>query len=414
MVKASVDKTTWGEGGLFANRVLGSLLLIIGTPLFILLFLGTTYFYDGSFIELGKAIASRGVLPILKEQFPNPWNPYTWKMITTYIVFELLLMKFLPGKIFKANATATGYIPVYTANGVASYLVTIIALFALAYYKVWNPVDAFDHFGELLVASNILALLLCVFLTFKGLYFPSTKDAGTNGNIIVDFFWGTELYPHILGFNVKQFTNCRYGMMLWQVLIICYGFKQYELFGFVSSSIVISIVLQTAYIYKFFLWECGYFCTMDIQHDRAGYYICWGCMMWLPCMYTIHTYWLATHPLLLSLPTTVLLTAAGILCVWCNYDCDRQRQEFRATDGKKPIWGQAPDYVKATYTTSDGKVRSSLLLASGWWGLARHFHYIPEILASVFWCVPVQVTHPLPYFYPGKFEYYSIICTSFS
>lgn len=30
----------------------------------------------------------------------------------------------------------------------------------------------------------------------------------------------------------------------------------------------------------------------------------------------------------------------------------------------------------------------------------RHFHYIPEILASFFWCVPALFEHPLPYFYP--------------
>ncbi len=30
---------------------------------------------------------------------------------------------------------------------------------------------------------------------------------------------------------------------------------------------------------KFFHWEMGYVNTMDIQHDRAGFYICWGCLV---------------------------------------------------------------------------------------------------------------------------------------
>ena len=30
----------------------------------------------------------------------------------------------------------------------------------------------------------------------------------------------------------------------------------------------------------------------------------------------------------------------------------------------------------------------------------RHFHYIPEIAAAFFWCLPALFTHPLPYFYP--------------
>lgn len=33
-------------------------------------------------------------------------------------------------------------------------------------------------------------------------------------------------------------------------------------------------------------WETGYWGTMDIMHDRAGYYICWGCLVWVPSVYT--------------------------------------------------------------------------------------------------------------------------------
>jgi hypothetical protein len=78
----------------------------------------------------------------------------------------------------------------------------------------------------------------------------------------------------------------------------------------------------------------------------------------------------------------------------------RQRQEFRNTGGRVKIWGKEPDFIDAVYLTKDGEERHSLLLASGWWGLARHFHYIPEIAASFFWCVPALFSHPLPFFYP--------------
>ena len=32
---------------------------------------------------------------------------------------------------------------------------------------------------------------------------------------------------------------------------------------------------------KFFYWETGYFNTLDITLDRAGYYLCWGCLCWV-------------------------------------------------------------------------------------------------------------------------------------
>ena len=67
-------------------------------------------------------------------------------------------------------------------------------------------------------------------------------------------------------------------------------------------------------------------------------------------------------------------------------------------NGECTIWGKAPRVVVAQYTTENGKEKSSLLLASGWWGSARHFHYVFEILAALCWSVPVSTTF-MPYLY---------------
>lgn len=53
-----------------------------------------------------------------------------------------------------------------------------------------------------------------------------------------------------------------------------------------------------------------------------------------------------------------------------TFEC-RQRQDFRASGGKLKIWGKEPEYVEANYVTEGGEKRTSLLLTSGWWGLAR-------------------------------------------
>ena len=36
---------------------------------------------------------------------------------------------------------------------------------------------------------------------------------------------------------------------------------------------------------------------------------------------------------------------------------------------------------------------------AGWWGLSRHFHYVPEITAAFLWTAPGLFSHALPYFY---------------
>ena len=51
------------------------------------------------------------------------------------------------------------------------------------------------------------------------------------------------------------------------------------------------------------------------------------------------------------------------------------------------------------YCTESGEIKESQLLASGFWGIARHFHYVPEILGAFFWTVPARFNHAFPYFY---------------
>eukprot|EP00975_Prorocentrum_lima_P040972 8605391-Prorocentrum_lima.AAC.1 len=70
----------------------------------------------------------------------------------------------------------------------------------------------------------------------KGYYAPSSSDCGTNNNWVLDYFWGVELYPRVLGWDIKTFTNCRFGMMYWAVGILCYAAKQIEDMNYLSDS----------------------------------------------------------------------------------------------------------------------------------------------------------------------------------
>jgi len=71
----------------------------------------------------------------------------------------------------------------------------------------------------------------------------------------------------------------------------------------------------------------------------------------------------------------------------------------RAKNGACLVWRRVPNLIEASYITHRGETKQSLLLASGWWGLSRHFHYVPEILGSFFWALPALFTNFMPYFY---------------
>ncbi|CAI5518213.1 unnamed protein product [Closterium sp. Naga37s-1] len=390
----------------------------------------------------------------LLEAWPSPFSPIAWKIIGTFAAFEALLQVLLPGKEFVGPVSPAGNRPIYWCNGFQAYMVSIVTYIFIWRAGWFNPSLVYDNFGSILSALNVVSLLLCLFLYAKGHLAPSSSDWGSSGNFIQDFFWGMELYPRIgKYFDIKTFTNCRFGMMSWALLAVTYAIKQLEASGSVADSMVVSVALMLVYISKFFYWESGYWSTMDIQHDRAGYYLCWGCMVWVPCIYTSPALYLVNHPLhlgtpvstgppsvplrvpaclpacfslclpaclpayppllypfpLFLLPQSALLACiepvalamflCGCACIAINYDSDRQRQHFRSTHGRCTIWGRPPAKIEADYVTEKGENKKSLLLASGWWGLSRHFHYVPEILASFFWTFPALFNNGIQYFY---------------
>ena len=164
-----------------------------------------------------------------------------------------------------------------------SYFATIFLFcFCSLYLNLFPAEIIYDNFIAILGAMNGASLLFCLILYLKGKYLPTTNDTLIRGNFIADYYWGIELYPTIFSVHVKQFTNCRFGMMSWVPIIISFAYKQYLLNDYVlSDSMIVSCFLQFLYVTTFFYYELGYFFTMDIQHDRAGFYLCWGCLLWV-------------------------------------------------------------------------------------------------------------------------------------
>lgn len=313
--------------------------------------------------------------------------------------FSTFLMKAVPGKQYFGPITPRGNVPIYKDNGLACFGITMVSFYLAAYQFHWfSPTILYNHLGEILGALNFFSLLFCLFLYFKGRFAPSSTDASHTGNIFFDYYWGTELYPRIFGWDVKMFTNCRFGMMSWCLLLLSYTAKQQELYG-LTNAMIVAVALQFIYVAKFYIWESGYMKSLDIMHDRAGFMICWGCLVWVPSVYTLSTLYLVHHPIHLSAFAATAIFTLGTVCILMNYMADRQRQMVRAKNGECKVWGSKPTLINATYTTQNGETKHTILLASGWWSLSRHFHYIPEIAGAFFWAMPALFENFLPYFY---------------
>jgi len=377
------------------------LMIIAICPPAVMLFWYTCVSLNGSFAQLWELINQKGFFSLLSEVWGPVFfgTPMAWSILLIFSSVQLFFMKALPGPLYCGPITPKGNVPIYKANGPLAYFSTL-ALFLLGAYGFgwFSPTILYDQLGPMLGALNFFSAVFCLLLYFKGRFAPSSTDSGASGNFVFDFYWGTELFPRFFGWDVKMFTNCRFGLMMWPLLLLSYAAKQQELYG-LSDSMVVAVALQLIYVTKFFFWETGYLRSLDIMHDRAGYYICWGCLVWVPGVYTSSTLYLVQHPNHLGLPLACTIFVLGAICIMINFWADRQRQRVRESEGNCTVWGQKPVVTVANYTTGNGEKKQNLLLSSGWWGISRHFHYIPEILGAFFWSVPALFTHFFPYFY---------------
>jgi 7-dehydrocholesterol reductase len=402
----AVDATSDDTGFLTVWRhTLCSIAMLTLPPPFAIIFWHTCAELDGSIVKLGGIMLQNGIWQTLVDICgPVFWgSPMAWKIIGIFAVSQLILMRVVPGAEYRGPLTPKGHTPVYKANGVACFVITVAAFAYLSdltqYSLALFAADiAYVHFGCIVGALNVSSFAFCFFLYVKGIHFPSGPDHGTTGNFIFDYYWGTELFPRVLGWDLKMFTNCRFGMMSWPVLLLSYAAAQSKMSG-LSTGMIVAIAVQYVYLTKFYIWETGYLSSIDIMHDRAGYYICWGCLVWVPTIYTSHTLYMVRYPANYSYPVAVAMFLVGAAAVLINFAADKQRQSVRATDGKCLIWGKPPVIIRATWTTEEGDERKSILLVSGWWKIARHFHYVPEILGAFFWTLPAGFEHGLPWFY---------------
>ena len=154
--------------------------------------------------------------------------------------------------------------------------------------------------------------------------------------------------------------------MMWAVLPIAYLFKQADSPGGVTLALAVSVALQLIYLSKFYWWEAGYWCSIDIMHDRAGYYLCWGCLNWVPSIYTSQSMYLVENSPEMTLTQAAIIFSLGFICIFVNYDSDNQRYIFRKTGGKALVWGRKPTMIVAKYVTERGEEKQSLLLTSGY------------------------------------------------
>ena len=146
----------------------------------------------------------------------------------------------------------------YSGNGFEFWVFTVFIVTVL--YAVFPSIPKIFsmNFIPFIFTANIFGLLFVAWLYIRGRnkYHDKKEDDEVGHSTLFKFLRGLQFHPKLFGVDIKQWTNCRYGMIGWQVIIMLFMYYYFNEHGF--SAIFTTVILQSIYIGKFFYREDEY------------------------------------------------------------------------------------------------------------------------------------------------------------
>lgn len=208
-----------------------------------------------------------------------------------------------------------------------------------------------------------------------------------------DVVLGAELNPHVAGVDVKFFSY-RPAMIGWLLLNLSFAYAHVARTGGLSARMGVYQALAATYIVDYFLHEAAMTSTWDIIAERFGLMLIWGDYVFIPFGFSVQLWYLlpAATAAAGGLPPLSPAAAAAIAALFAAgmatfRGANSQKHAFRV-DPTAPVWGRPPA------TAAAGR-----LLASGWWGLARHINYTGDLAVAAALVAPVGAAGAGGYFY---------------
>lgn len=342
-----------------------------------------TYYFWVCLQEYGGALVAPSVSDLIGHVRPPTLRALA--LYAAWVVLQIALQLWAPGRVRSGVPLSDGSRLEYRLNGWISFWASLAVVVIAVVSGVIPATVAYDEFGSLLTTANLMAFALAL-----GLYLQGRRGGRTTGDPIRDYFMGTTLNPRAGSLDLKYFCESRPGLILWILFDLSLATAQYQRHGAVTTAMLLVNVFQFLYIADYFFHEEAILTTWDIKHEKFGWMLVWGDLVWVPFTYTIQAYYLVDHLHDLSPAATAGIVALNTAGYVVFRGSNLQKHRFRRDPGR-PVWGRPPEYIR----TSHG----SLLLTSGWWGIARHLNYLGDLAMALAWCLPTGFAHPLPYFY---------------
>ena len=315
-----------------------------------------------------------GVLTVL-PRIPPP-TAATLVLYAAWWVVQAGLAQVLPGREVDGAPLADGSRLRYRLNGWPAFGVTLALALLGAVTGVIPPGFAYEHFGALLSAANVFTFAFAAWLWWR---------FGRR-----DFFAGAALNPRLRGFDLKFFCETRPGLILWALIVLSLAAAQWQRHRAVSPEMALVVAFQILYVADCLFHEEAILSTWDIRHERFGWMLAWGSLVWVPFTFSLQALYLVDHSPALPWSALAAIAALNVAGYVVFRGANLQKHRFRR-DPTRPVWGHPPRFIRTA--------RGPLLLTSGWWGLARHLNYLGDIMMALAWCLLTGFATPLTYVY---------------
>ncbi|KAL6900637.1 hypothetical protein ACP4OV_005313 [Aristida adscensionis] len=339
------------------------------------------------------AAAAAGVLPSLVPS----WNAVA--VLLAYLGYLAAAGAVLPGKLVAGAVLPDASCLRYRCNGLLSLLL-LLGLTALVSLHGMDVSHA-DRGLELLSVTFIFSVVVSFALYFSGFkseHKSSSLKPHVSGSFIKDWWFLLNVWRvnGLLDGSIEIRTGfffVRAGMMAWLFINLSLFAKSY-LAGSANLSVILYQFFCAWYIVDYFIHEEFMTSTWDIIAERLGFMLVFGDMVFIPFTFTIQGWWLLRNKVelpLLAAAANCFIFLIGSLAVSPGYlvfrGANKQKHVFKK-DPKSLIWGKPP------------KIVGGKLLASGYWGIARHCNYLGDLLLALSFSLPCGASSVIPYFYP--------------
>ncbi|KAM1078923.1 hypothetical protein ACFX2J_013661 [Malus domestica] len=294
-------------------------------------------------------------------------------ILALFFTYLAIAGSLLPGKLVPGATLPDGSRLHYRCNGLLSLLWLVGLLGVGAKMDIVSLTAISDRGLELLSTTFLFSVLVTMVLYAAGCKSTnrgSSLKPHVTGNLLEDWWFGIQLNPQFMGIDLKFFF-VRAGMMGWLFINLSVLARSVQ-DGTLSQSMFLFQLFCALYILDYFVHEEYMTSTWDIIAERLGFMLGW---------------WLLSNKVELGTAAVVANCLTFLIGYLVFRGANKQKHVFKKNP-KAPIWGKPC------------RVIGGKLLASGYWGIARHCNYLGDLLLALSLSLPCGISSPVPYFYP--------------